>query len=138
MDIDDWRFSSILYACYEHTVTQIQCLNILIELTCKRLMCSYNHDYWHSGPNPLFGGLKSTTSVFGKSSHTWIEGEGMLHALYFSKDKQGRLKISYNNRHVETDTFKLERDRKKPGFLPAIEGDSLAVLLAYLLNWVRK
>lgn len=62
----------------------------------------------------------------------------MLHALYFSKDKQGRLKISYNNRHVETDTFKLERDRKKPGFLPAIEGDSLAVLLAYLLNWVRK
>ncbi|KAK4419960.1 Carotenoid 9,10(9',10')-cleavage dioxygenase 1 [Sesamum alatum] len=93
--------------------------------------------YIRNGPNPLFGGLKSTKSIFGKSSHTWIEGEGMLHALYFSKDSDGRWKISYNNRHVETDTFKHEKDRKKPAFLPAIEGDSPAVLLAYLLNWIR-
>ncbi|KAK4388832.1 Carotenoid 9,10(9',10')-cleavage dioxygenase 1 [Sesamum angolense] len=49
----------------------------------------------------------------------------------------GRWMISYNNRHVETDTFKHEKDRKKPGFLPAIEGDSPAVLLAYVLNWLR-
>lgn len=62
----------------------------------------------------------------------------MLHALYFSKDSDGRWMISYNNRHVETDTFKLEKARKKPAFLPAIEGDSLAVLSAYLLNWVSK
>ncbi|KAL0330353.1 UNVERIFIED_CONTAM: Carotenoid 9,10(9',10')-cleavage dioxygenase 1 [Sesamum radiatum] len=93
--------------------------------------------YIRNGPNPLFGGLKSTKSIFGKSSHSWIEGEGMLHALYFSKDSDGRWMISYNNRHVETDTFKHEKDRKKPGFLPAIEGDSPAVLLAYLLNWLR-
>ncbi|KAI3468214.1 hypothetical protein Pfo_024877 [Paulownia fortunei] len=93
--------------------------------------------YIRNGPNPLFGGLKSTKSIFGKSSHTWIEGEGMLHALYFSKDSDGRWKISYNNRHVETDTFKLEKDRKKPAFLPAIEGDSPAVLSAHLLNWSR-
>lgn len=91
-----------------------------------------------AGPNPLFGGLKSTKSIFGKSSHTWIEGEGMLHALYFCQDSDGRWKISYRNRHVETDTFKLEKARKKPVFLPAIEGDSLAVLSAYLLNHVRK
>lgn len=89
------------------------------------------------GPNPLFGGLKSTNSIFGKSSHTWIEGEGMLHALYFSKNGDGRWEISYRNRHVETDTFKLENAKKKPAFLPAIEGDSLAVLSAYLLNYVR-
>ncbi|KAL0394080.1 UNVERIFIED_CONTAM: Carotenoid 9,10(9',10')-cleavage dioxygenase 1 [Sesamum latifolium] len=93
--------------------------------------------YVRNGPNPLFGGLKSTKSIFGKSSHTWIEGEGMLHALYFSKDSDGRWKISYNNRHVETDTFKHEKDRKKPAFLPAIEGDSPAVFLAYVLNWLR-
>ncbi|KAL0288585.1 UNVERIFIED_CONTAM: 9-cis-epoxycarotenoid dioxygenase, chloroplastic [Sesamum angustifolium] len=93
--------------------------------------------YIRNGPNPLFGGLKSTKSTFGKSSHSWIEGEGMLHALYFSKDSDGRWMISYNNRHVETDTFKHEKDRKKPGFLPAIEGDSPAVLLAYVLNWLR-
>ncbi|KAL0311969.1 UNVERIFIED_CONTAM: Carotenoid 9,10(9',10')-cleavage dioxygenase 1 [Sesamum radiatum] len=93
--------------------------------------------YVRNGPNPLFGGLKSTKSIFGKSSHTWIEGEGMLHALYFSKDSDGRWMISYSNRHVETDTFKHEKDRKKPAFLPAIEGDSPAVLLAYVLNWLR-
>ncbi|KAG6389428.1 hypothetical protein SASPL_150896 [Salvia splendens] len=93
--------------------------------------------YIRNGPNPLFGGLESTISVFGKSSHTWIEGEGMLHVLYFSKNGDGRLEISYRNRHVETDTFKQEKARKKPAFLPAIEGDSLAVLSAYLLNYLR-
>ncbi|KAH6835825.1 hypothetical protein C2S53_006580 [Perilla frutescens var. hirtella] len=93
--------------------------------------------YIRNGPNPLFGGLKSTKSIFGKSSHTWIEGEGMLHALYFSKFANGRCKISYKNRHVETDTFKLEKARNKPAFLPSIEGDSLAVLSAYLLNHLR-
>ncbi|XP_047968412.1 carotenoid 9,10(9',10')-cleavage dioxygenase 1-like [Salvia hispanica] len=93
--------------------------------------------YIRNGPNPLFGGLKSTNSIFGKSSHTWIEGEGMLHVLYFSKNGEGKWEISYRNKHVETDTFKQEKARKKPAFLPAIEGDSLAVLSAYLLNYLR-
>nr|GMD98858.1 carotenoid 9,10(9',10')-cleavage dioxygenase 1-like [Ipomoea batatas] len=76
--------------------------------------------------------------MFGKSSHVWIEGEGMLHALYFVKDRRtAAWNISYKNKHVQTDTFKLEKVRKKPGFLPAIEGDSLAVVLAYLLNMLR-
>ncbi|CAI9784894.1 unnamed protein product [Fraxinus pennsylvanica] len=93
--------------------------------------------YIRNGPNPLFGGLKSTKSVFGKSSHTWIEGEGMLHALYFVKERDGRWITSYNNRYVQTDTLKLEKKRKKPAFLPAIEGDSHAVLSAFLLNLLR-
>ncbi|GMN39972.1 hypothetical protein TIFTF001_009198 [Ficus carica] len=38
--------------------------------------------YIRNGPNPLVGGLKSTKSVFGKSNHICVEGEGMLHALY--------------------------------------------------------
>lgn len=38
-----------------------------------------------AGLNPLFGRLKSTISVFGTTSHIWVEEEGMLHALYFDK-----------------------------------------------------
>ncbi|XP_041018063.1 carotenoid 9,10(9',10')-cleavage dioxygenase 1-like [Juglans microcarpa x Juglans regia] len=93
--------------------------------------------YIRNGPNPLFGGLKLTKSVFGRSSHTWVEGEGMLHALYFNKDGDGRWNVVYNNRHVQTETFKLEKQRNKPSFLPAIEGDSPAILSAYLLNLLR-
>lgn len=91
-----------------------------------------------AGPNPLFGGLKSTRSIFGESDHMWVEGEGMLHALYLKKNGRirGSWNILYKNKHVQTDTYKMEKDRKKPGFLPAIEGDSPAVLLAYLLNVV--
>eukprot|EP00258_Populus_trichocarpa_P043518 XP_024459537.1 carotenoid 9,10(9',10')-cleavage dioxygenase 1 [Populus trichocarpa] len=33
--------------------------------------------YVRNGPNPLFGGLKSAVSMFGRSSHIWVEGEGM-------------------------------------------------------------
>ncbi|GJX04845.1 carotenoid 9,10(9',10')-cleavage dioxygenase 1-like protein, partial [Tanacetum coccineum] len=46
--------------------------------------------YIRNGSNPLFGGLKSTESIFGKSSHIWVEGEGMLHALYFMKESDGK------------------------------------------------
>lgn len=88
------------------------------------------------GPNPLFGGLKSTKSIFGRSSHTWIDGEGMLHAVYIDKDSDGRWIVQYDNRHVETETYKQEKQRNRPSFLPAIEGDPLAILSAYLLNAV--
>ncbi|KAK7282982.1 hypothetical protein RIF29_12147 [Crotalaria pallida] len=93
--------------------------------------------YIRNGPNPLFGGLKSTNSIFGRSSHIWVEGEGMLHALYYKKSTHGSWRVIYNNRHVETETYKLEKQRNKPSFLPAIEGDSPAILFAYLLNWLR-
>ncbi|XWS17715.1 hypothetical protein CRYUN_Cryun33cG0091000 [Craigia yunnanensis] len=93
--------------------------------------------YIRNGPNPLFGGLKSTKSLFGRSSPIWVEGEGMLHALYFSKGINGSWTVVYNNRHVETETFKLEKQQNKPSFLPAVEGDSLAVLSAFLLNLLR-
>ncbi|GKV44875.1 hypothetical protein SLEP1_g52016 [Rubroshorea leprosula] len=90
--------------------------------------------YIRNGPKPLFGGLKSTMSLFGRSSHIWVEGEGMLHALYFRKGIDGNWTVVYNNRHVETETFKLEKQLKKPSFLPTIEGDSLSILSAYVLN----
>jgi len=60
----------------------------------------------------------------------------MLHAIYFKRSTQGSWKVLYNNKHVETDTYKIEKQLSKPSFLPAIEGDSLAILSAYLLNWV--
>ena len=93
-----------------------------------------------TGANPLFGGLKSTKSIFGKSSRIWVEGEGMLHALYFSKvdDQYGNTNwtVDYNNRYVETQTFNQEKQRNKPSFLPIIEGESLALISASLLNMV--
>nr|XP_019066509.1 carotenoid 9,10(9',10')-cleavage dioxygenase 1-like [Solanum lycopersicum] len=95
--------------------------------------------YIRNGSNALFGGLKSTKSIFGKSSHIWVEGEGMLHALYFTKEKGkiNKWNILYKNKYVETDTFNMEKNLKKPKFIPNIEGDSLAVLVASLLNVMR-
>ncbi|CAK9325498.1 unnamed protein product [Citrullus colocynthis] len=97
--------------------------------------------YLRNGGNPLFGGLKWAQSVFGRSSFIWVEGEGMLHALYFKKDdtnNNATWKVLYNNRFVQTDTFHLEKlEKKRPCFLPTVEGDSLAVLVAFFLNWLR-
>ncbi|BFG18557.1 hypothetical protein CerSpe_048310 [Prunus speciosa] len=91
-----------------------------------------------NGINPLFGGLKSAVSIFGQTQHTWVEGEGMLHALYFKKDGDGSWIISYNNRYAETETFKLEKQKhNKPCFLPALEGDAAAIIAAYILNGLR-
>ncbi|CBI20857.3 unnamed protein product, partial [Vitis vinifera] len=86
--------------------------------------------YIRNGPNPLFGGLKSTFSIFGRSRDIWVEGEGMLHALYFMKDDHGDWTISYKNRYVDPETFKLKKQRNRPSFLPTAQGDSLAILAA--------
>ncbi|XVF89187.1 hypothetical protein PTKIN_Ptkin19aG0109900 [Pterospermum kingtungense] len=93
--------------------------------------------YLRNGPNPLFSGLKSTKSIFGRSSRIWVEGEGMLHALYLGKGDDGKWTICYKNRYVETETFKLEKQLNKPSFLPAAEGDSPAIVSAFVLNSLR-
>ncbi|XP_065850153.1 carotenoid 9,10(9',10')-cleavage dioxygenase 1-like [Euphorbia lathyris] len=95
--------------------------------------------YIRNGPNPLFGGLRSAVSVFGTSNEIWVEGEGMVHALYFDKasDEIGSWSVYYTNRYVETETLKIEKQRNKPLFLPAIEGNSAAIISAYLLNMLR-
>jgi carotenoid cleavage dioxygenase len=76
--------------------------------------------------------------MFGRSSHIWVEGEGMLHVLYFDKARDGSWTVTYKNKYVESETFKLEKQRNKPSFLPAIEGSSPAILSAYLLNLVGR
>ncbi|XP_062194124.1 carotenoid 9,10(9',10')-cleavage dioxygenase-like [Phragmites australis] len=93
--------------------------------------------YIRNGSNPLFGALHSTVSIFGQSSEIWVEGEGMLHALYFTKNSSATWSASYANRYVQSETFKLERARQKPCFLPAIEGDSAAIIAAYIFNYLR-
>ncbi|CAJ1973891.1 unnamed protein product [Sphenostylis stenocarpa] len=90
-----------------------------------------------NGPNPLFGGLKSTKSMLGRTKSIWVEGEGMLHALYFKRKNDGCCTIFYNNRYVQTVTYNLENQSTNPLFLPAVRGDSLAVLSSMLLNWLR-
>lgn len=60
----------------------------------------------------------------------------MVHAVYFTKDTQGNWTVTYKNRYVESETFKIEKERNRPSFLPAIEGDSPAILAAYFLNKV--
>jgi carotenoid cleavage dioxygenase-like enzyme len=89
------------------------------------------------GSNPLFGALHSTASILGQSREIWVEGEGMLHALYFTKNSSGSWSVSYVNRYVQSETLKLERTRQKPCFLPAIEGDSAAIIAAYIFNFLR-
>ncbi|PNT64389.1 hypothetical protein BRADI_4g27988v3, partial [Brachypodium distachyon] len=79
--------------------------------------------YIRNGSNPLFGALHSTTSVFGQSREIWVEGEGMLHALYFTKN--------------HSSSWSIEKARQKPYFLPAVEGDSAAIMAAYILNYLR-
>ncbi|OEL19481.1 Carotenoid 9,10(9',10')-cleavage dioxygenase [Dichanthelium oligosanthes] len=93
--------------------------------------------YIRNGSNPLFGALHSTDSIFGQSREIWVEGEGMLHALYFTKSSSGSWSVSYANRYVQSETLKLERARQKPCFLPAIEGDSAAIIAAYIFNYLR-
>ncbi|CAN6181933.1 unnamed protein product [Urochloa humidicola] len=93
--------------------------------------------YIRNGSNPLFGALHSTASIFGQSREIWVEGEGMLHALYLTKSSSGSWSVSYANRYVQSETLRLERARQKPCFLPAIEGDSAAIIAAYIFNYLR-
>lgn len=93
--------------------------------------------YIRNGSNPLFGALHSSTSIFGKSHDIWVEGEGMLHAVYFTKSNNNTWSIKYTNRYVQSDTFRAEKGLKKPCFIPASDGDPLAMLIAGTLNTLR-
>ncbi|ONM54206.1 Carotenoid cleavage dioxygenase [Zea mays] len=94
--------------------------------------------YIRNGSNPLFGALHSTSSVLGQSREIWVEGEGMLHAVYFTKSSAGHLwSVSYASRYVQSETLELETARHKPCFLPAVEGDSAAIVAAYVFNYLR-
>ncbi|KAJ7544296.1 hypothetical protein O6H91_09G073100 [Diphasiastrum complanatum] len=89
--------------------------------------------YIRNGPNPQFGGGYHMTSPLGESVLHWFEGDGMLHATYFEKDG----KISYQNKYVETEEFKMEKKRNKPLFLPYMKGDPKAIRSNFLLNLLR-
>ncbi|KAF2919435.1 hypothetical protein DAI22_08g133400 [Oryza sativa Japonica Group] len=93
--------------------------------------------YIRNGGNPLYGGLQSVSSIFGQSHNIWVEGEGMLHAVYFCKSNNSTWSISYNNRYVQSETFRIEKERQKPCFLPMTDGNPPAMLIASVLNTLR-
>ncbi|PRQ27514.1 putative 9-cis-epoxycarotenoid dioxygenase [Rosa chinensis] len=124
-----------MIVCLQKNFLPIEEIGELVEVTCT--LGEIPADF-AEGSNPLFGGLKSAVSIFGESHNIWVEGEGMLHALYFKKDDDcGSWIISYKNRYVESETFKIETQRNKPGFLPALAGDAPAIIAAFLLNSLR-
>uniref|UniRef100_A0A0D9X788 Uncharacterized protein n=1 Tax=Leersia perrieri TaxID=77586 RepID=A0A0D9X788_9ORYZ len=94
--------------------------------------------YIRNGSNPFFGDLHMVNSIFGHSEDIWVEGEGMLHAIYFTKSREGNTwSVSYNNRYVQSDTFRMERECQRPRFLPSAKGDNIATMVAGILNKLR-
>lgn len=88
--------------------------------------------YIRNGPNPQFG-ADCMVSPFGTASFHWFEGDGMLHATYFGPEGQ----VAYQNKFVETEGYKLEKERNKRLWLNTVEGDSKAVALGYFFNQIR-
>ncbi|KAL2607817.1 hypothetical protein R1flu_026390 [Riccia fluitans] len=91
--------------------------------------------YVRNGPNPRFGANQNLDSPLfgGKTLYSWFEGEGMLHATYFEEDGS----IWYNNRYVETESFKLETKLGRT-YLPTMdERSSPGARFNRLLNVVR-
>lgn len=96
--------------------------------------------YIRNGSNPLFGALHTVSSIFGQTEDIWVEGEGMLHALYFSRssvDGTAAWSLSYGNRYVQSDSYTVENARRRPCFLSVTKGNRLAMLAASLLNMLR-
>ena len=56
--------------------------------------------FLRNGPNPQFDPI---------GTYHWFEGDGMLHAFYFSNGK-----VQYRNRWVSTERFKMEQQAGKP------------------------
>ncbi|KAM0887592.1 hypothetical protein ACQ4PT_028922 [Festuca glaucescens] len=95
--------------------------------------------YIRNGSNPLFGALHTVSSIFGQTEDIWVEGEGLLHALYFTRSSNGTgtWSLSYSNRYVQSDSFTVETARGRPCFLSVTKGNPLAMLAAGILNMLR-
>lgn len=95
--------------------------------------------YIRNGSNPLFGALHMVSSIFGQTEDIWVEGEGMLHALYFTRSNNGTgtWSFSYDNRYVQSDTFMVETARRRPCFLSVAKGNPLAMVVGGILNMLR-
>ncbi|KAF8036082.1 hypothetical protein BT93_C1928 [Corymbia citriodora subsp. variegata] len=135
-----YRFVDQPYLPSQKNFAPVQEIGEAVEVACLEgeLPADFPEGVFiRNGPNPLFGCLQSTVSPLGITNETWVEGEGMLHALFFKKTGDSDWSISYKNKYVESETFKLEKQRNKPSFIPAIEGDPLAVIAAFSLNRIR-
>ncbi|XP_030452721.2 carotenoid 9,10(9',10')-cleavage dioxygenase 1-like [Syzygium oleosum] len=135
-----YRFVDQPYPPSQKNFAPVQEIGEAVEVACLEgeLPADFPEGVFvRNGPNPQFGCLQTTVSPLGITNETWVEGEGMLHALLFKKTGDSDWSISYKNRYVESETFKLEKQRNKPAFIPAIEGDPLAISAALSLNQIR-
>ncbi|XP_048133968.1 9-cis-epoxycarotenoid dioxygenase NCED4, chloroplastic-like [Rhodamnia argentea] len=135
-----YRFVDQPYPPSQKNFAPVQEIGEAVEVACLEgeLPAGFPEGVFvRNGPNPQFGCLQAAVSPLGLTNETWVEGEGMLHALFFKKAGDSDWSISYKNRYVESETFKLEKQRNKPSFIPAIEGDPLAVIAAFSLNKIR-
>ena len=60
----------------------------------------------------------------------------MLHAVYFNKNTVGDWYISYKNKYVDSETFKLESKMNQVTFIPAADGQPYAMLVGFVINMV--
>ncbi|XP_048133966.1 carotenoid 9,10(9',10')-cleavage dioxygenase 1-like [Rhodamnia argentea] len=135
-----YRFVDQPYPPSQKNFAPVQEIGEAVEVACLegQLPADFPEGVFiRNGPNPQFGCLQSAASPLGITNETWVEGEGMLHVLFFKKTCDSDWSISYKNKYIESETFKLEKQRNKPSFIPAIEGDPLAVLAAVSLNRIR-
>ncbi|KAK1267274.1 Carotenoid 9,10(9',10')-cleavage dioxygenase 1 [Acorus gramineus] len=93
--------------------------------------------YLRNGPNFRYPNKLATKSIFGRTSFNIFQADGMLHATFFGRGDDGEWKLSYKNRFVEADTNLMEKERNRPLFLPSIEGEPRALMVAILLNMFR-
>ncbi|KAK1290367.1 Carotenoid 9,10(9',10')-cleavage dioxygenase [Acorus calamus] len=94
--------------------------------------------YLRTGPNFLYPNKMATKSIFGRASFSLFQGDGMLHATTFDRGNNREWKLSYKNRYAEADTFFMEKERNRPLFLPASEGEPHALMVATFLNMASK
>ena len=60
----------------------------------------------------------------------------MLHAVYFNKSNAGDWCLSYRNKYVDTESFKLESKMNQVTFIPAADGQPYAMLVGFVFNMV--
>ena len=60
----------------------------------------------------------------------------MLHAVYFNKSNAEDWCLSYRNKYVDTESFKLESKMNQVTFIPAADGQPYAMLVGFVINMV--
>ncbi|KAH7575122.1 hypothetical protein JRO89_XS02G0051400 [Xanthoceras sorbifolium] len=106
----------------------VKLLDKFVDLNC----ISSTYLQSNFAPADELGKAVLITSIEGEIPDDFPQGVYIRNGQYFQS-----MFPTFPCRHVETETFLLEKRRNKPSFLPAVEGDSPAILSASLLNLLR-